>query len=205
MHDDVRTATDDAADERWIAAVAAGDDDAFIALYRRRRDDVYRFAFAMTKSRSFAQDATQEVFLRVLEHAARYDARKGTVRAWLLGLARHVVIDRLRAERRWSDEAAEEAAACDNEQTVLTQQRLVRLHDAIARLPLEYREALVLCELHELSYAECAAALECPVGTVRSRLHRARALLASTLHESEATQRPASVPDAPLEASEVWP
>ena len=136
MHDDAHTATDDAADERWIAGVTTGDDDAFIALYRHRRDDVYRFAFAMTRSRSFAQDTTQEVFLRVLEHAARYDARKGAVRAWLLGLARHVVIDRLRAERRWTAEAPEEAFPCENEQSVLTQQRLVRLHDAIARMPL---------------------------------------------------------------------
>jgi RNA polymerase sigma-70 factor, ECF subfamily len=207
MQDDTDKATSDAADERWIAAVTTGDDDAFIALYRRRRDDVYRFAFAMTKSRTFAQDATQEVFLRVLEHAAGYDARKGPVRAWLLGLARHVVIDRLRAERRWSVEGAEEAAACENEQGVLTQQRLVRLRDAIARLPLEYREALVLCELHELSYAECAEALECPVGTVRSRLHRGRALLTTMLRESEAVvQRPEPLPEgARLKASGVWP
>ena len=206
MHDDVSMAAEDAADERWIAALLRGDDDAFVALYRRRRDDVYRFTFAMTRSRSFAQDATQEVFLRVLEHAARYDARKGVVRAWLLGLARHVVIDRLRAERRFSVEAEEESAPCENEQSVLMQQRLARLHYAIARLPLEYREALVLCELHELSYAECAAALECPVGTVRSRLHRGRALLTAMLRESEGdAPRPAPVPEVPLETSEVWP
>ena len=203
MHDDACTATDDAADERCIAALLTGDDDAFVVLYRRRRDDVYRFAFAMTRSRTFAQDATQEVFLRVLEHATGYDARKGAVRAWLLGLARHVVIDRLRAERRWSAEAEEEAAPCESEQSVLLQQRLVRLHGAIARLPLEYREALVLCELHELSYAECAAALECPVGTVRSRLHRGRTLLAAMLREAEAP-RPTAAPEVPLKTSEVW-
>jgi RNA polymerase sigma-70 factor (ECF subfamily) len=213
MNDDSSKAADDAADERWIAALLRGDDDAFVALYRRRRDDVYRFAFAMTKSRSFAQDATQEVFVRVLEHAAKYDARKGVVRAWLLGLARHVVIDRLRAERRRSFEPEEVARPCEGEQSVLTQQRLARLHDAIARLPLEYREALVLCELHELSYAECAAALACPVGTVRSRLHRGRALLAAMLREAEreapraasAAQAPraAGAPDVPLETSEV--
>jgi RNA polymerase sigma-70 factor (ECF subfamily) len=206
MHDDARTGTDDGTDAQWLAAVQAGDEDAFIALYRRRRDDVYRFAYAMAKSRTFAQDTAQEVFLRVLEHAARYDARKGPVRAWLLGLARHVVLDRLRAERRWSVEAPEQAAPCEGEQSVLTQQRVERLHEAIARLPIEYREALVLCELHELSYAECADALECPVGTVRSRLHRARAQLTAMLHESERdAEPPAAVPQAALKTSEVWP
>jgi RNA polymerase sigma-70 factor (ECF subfamily) len=206
MHDDASKAADDAADERSVAALLSGDDDAFVALYRRRRDDVYRFAFAMTKSRTFAQDATQEVFLRVLEHAARYDARKGVVRAWLLGLARHVVIDRLRAERRCRVESNDEMMPCVNEQSVLMQQRLVRLHDAIARLPLEYREALVLCELHELSYAECSAALACPIGTVRSRLHRGRALLTTMLQESEPEMpRPTAPPEVPLETSEVLP
>jgi len=61
----------------------------------------------------------------------------------------------------------------------------VRLHAAIAALPLEYREALVLCELAELPYAEAAAVIDCPVGTVRSRLHRARGLLSSSLRAAE--------------------
>jgi RNA polymerase sigma-70 factor, ECF subfamily len=188
MHDAPPPTADDPTDAALLAEVAAGTsvaEPAFVALYRRRRDDIYRFAFAMAKSKTFAQDVTQEVFLNVLENAARFDPAKGSVRAWLFGCARHTVLDRLRAESRWTDDVPELATACESEQHVLTQQRLVRLHAAIARLPIEYREALVLCELQELSYAESAAVLECPIGTVRSRLHRARALLASTLHESE--------------------
>ncbi len=156
----------------------------------------------MAKSRAFAQDVTQEVFLNVLENAARFDAAKGSVRAWLFGCARYTVLDRLRAEKRWTDDVPDEGAACESEQQVLVQQRLVRLHAAIARLPVEYREALVLCELQELSYAESATVLECPIGTVRSRLHRARALLTAMLHASEpASDEPA--PAAALSASEV--
>jgi RNA polymerase sigma-70 factor (ECF subfamily) len=195
--------TDDPADAALLAQVAAGTagaEPAFVALYRRRRDDIYRFAFAMAKSRTFAQDVTQEVFLNVLENAARFDPAKGSVRAWLFGCARHAVLDRLRAERRWTDDVPEEAAACEGEQHVLTQQRLERLHAAIARLPVEYREALVLCELQELSYAEGAAVLECPIGTVRSRLHRARALLTAMLHEAEPVP---AAPAAALSPSEV--
>jgi RNA polymerase sigma-70 factor (ECF subfamily) len=196
-------AADDPTDAALLSAVAAGGagaETAFVALYRRRRDDIHRFAFTMARSRTFAQDVTQEVFLNVLENAARFDPAKGSVRAWLFGCARHVVLDRLRAERRWTDEVPELAQGCDGEQQVLTQQRRERLHAAIARLPIEYREALVLCELQELSYAESAAVLECPIGTVRSRLHRARALLTAALAESE---RAAPTAGAALSPTEV--
>jgi RNA polymerase sigma-70 factor (ECF subfamily) len=180
-----QTPAQEPTDAALLAEAAAGSEAAFIEIYRRRRDDVYRFAYALTRSRTFAQDTTQEVFLKVLENAGRFDVGKGTARAWLLGCARHVVIDRLRAESRRSDEGAEQATAADHELRVLTEQRLVLLHAAIAELPLEYREALVLCELAELPYAEAAAVLDCPVGTVRSRLHRARGLLTASLRAAE--------------------
>lgn len=197
-------ASDDRIDVRLLADIVAGDEQAFVELYRRRHRDVYRFAFAMAKSRSFAQDVTQEVFLNVLENAARFDSAKGSVRAWLFGCARYVTLDRLRLERRWTDAMPEEGATFDGDEHLLADQRSQRLHAAIARLPIEYREALVLCELQELSYAETAAVLGCPVGTVRSRLHRGRALLAAMLDEdgpAEAAAAPGVA--APLEAREV--
>jgi RNA polymerase sigma-70 factor (ECF subfamily) len=177
--------SDDRIDARLLVAIAAGEEQAFVDLYRRRQPDVYRFALAMAKSRSVAQDVTQEVFLNVLENAARFDVAKGAVRAWLFGCARHVVLDRLRLERRWTDERSEQAVEPEGDRLVLAEQRVERLHAALAELPVEYREVLVLCELEELSYAETALALECPIGTVRSRLHRGRALLATVLAESE--------------------
>ena len=178
---------DERIDARLLAEIAAGAEQAFVELYRRRHQDVYRFAFAMAKSRSFAQDVMQEVFLNVLENASRFDAAKGTVRAWLFGCARYVTLDRLRLERRWTDDMPPDGVALDSDERLLADQRTERLHAAIARLPVEYREALVLCELHELSYAETAAVLGCPVGTVRSRLHRARVALMAMLEESERT------------------
>ena len=191
------------AETAMISAVAAGDASAFAALYRRRGADVYRFAFAMSRSPSIAQDVVQEVFLALLESAARYDAAKGSVRAWLLGAARHVVLDRLRAESRWSGEPGvheEPAVQCTGEEQIFAAQRLARLHAAIVELPFEYRETLALCELAELSYAESAAVLGCPIGTVRSRLHRARALLAAKLG-SDAAERTGQQPI--LRTSEV--
>ena len=144
----------------------------------------------MAKSRSFAQDVTQEVFLNVLENAARFDSAKGSVRAWLFGCARYVTLDRLRLERRWTDDMPDEVAALDGDERFARDQRIERCMPRSRGLPIEYREALVLCELQELSYAETAAVLGCPVGTVRSRLHRGRALLATMLDEEGAARRP---------------
>jgi RNA polymerase sigma-70 factor (ECF subfamily) len=169
-------------DAELLARIGTGVEEAFIELYRRRRHEVFRFAYALARSVSVAQDVTQDTFLNVLEHATRYDAAKGTVRAWLYGCARHIVIDRMRSDGRFAGGTTrEEETVCTGEDEVFRDQQVRRLHAEIMQLPLEYREAVVLCELTELSYAETAAALGCPIGTVRSRLHRARALLAQGL------------------------
>jgi RNA polymerase sigma-70 factor, ECF subfamily len=196
--------SNDRADVRLLAEIVAGVEQSFVELYRRRHNDVYRFAFAMAKSRSFAQDVTQEVFLNVLENAGRFDSAKGTVRAWLFGCARHVTLDRLRLERRWTDDMPADVGTLDSDERLLADQRVERLHAAIARLPVEYREALVLFELQELTYAETATVLDCPIGTVRSRLHRGRMLLATMLDENaQAGSEVKSSVGAPLQAREV--
>lgn len=196
--------SNDRADVRLLAEIVAGVEQSFVELYRRRHNDVYRFAFAMAKSRSFAQDVTQEVFLNVLENAGRFDSAKGTVRAWLFGCARHVTLDRLRLERRWTDDMPADVGTLDSDERLLADQRVERLHAAIARLPVEYREALVLFELQELTYAETATVLDCPIGTVRSRLHRGRVLLATMLDENaQAASEAKSSVGAPLQAREV--
>ena len=200
------SSTDDRLEARLLADIAAGVEQAFVDLYRRRQQDVYRFAFAMAKSRGFAQDVTPEVFLNVLENADRFDSAKGSARAWLFGCARHVVLDRLRLERRWTDEMPPEATEFGADERLFADQRIERLHAALARLPVEYREALVLCELQELSYAETAAAIGCPVGTVRSRLHRGKALLATMFAERiEASAEAEPLTDSALRPREVCP
>ena len=200
--DETERAREDRIDVGLLADIAAGVEQAFVELYGRRHNDVYRFAFAMAKSRSFAQDVTQEVFLNALENARRFDSRKGSVRAWLFGCARYVTLDRLRLERRWTDDMPAELTTLDSDESLLADQRVERLHAAIARLPVEYREALVLFELQELSYVETAAVLDCPVGTVRSRLNRGRALLRAMLDESEPVGTE-PIMAGPLQAREV--
>jgi RNA polymerase sigma-70 factor (ECF subfamily) len=105
--------SNDRVDALLLAEIVAGVEQSFVELYRRRHNDVYRFAFAMAKSRSFAQDVTQEVFLNVLENASRFDSAKGTVRAWLFGCARYVTLDRLRLERRWTDDMPADLGSLD--------------------------------------------------------------------------------------------
>lgn len=170
-------------DEELVAAVAAGDREAFGALYRRRRPDVYRFAMHMIGAAAAAEDVAQDVFLTVIHEARRYDARRGGVVAWLLGIARNHARRRL-AERRYEplpDGGAEPGLHADPADGLTKAQQTAALRRALIALPIVYREAIVLCDLQELSYQDAASAAGCAVGTVRSRLHRGRAMLAARM------------------------
>jgi RNA polymerase sigma-70 factor (ECF subfamily) len=170
-------------DEELIAAVAAGDRDSFAALYRRRRPDVYRFALHMTGVPAAAEDVAQDVFLAVIRDARRYTPGRSSVIAWLLGIARNHALRRV-TERRHEPlpaEGLEPAITADPAEAVARGQDVAAVRAALAGLPLVYREAVVLCDLHELSYQEAADAAGCAIGTIRSRLHRGRGLLADTL------------------------
>jgi RNA polymerase sigma-70 factor (ECF subfamily) len=174
-------------DEDLIARIACGDRDAFALLYRRCRSDVYRFALHMCGSRALAEDVVQDVFVAVIEDAARYQPGRSGVLPWLLGIARNHV-RRWRNQRRLlplpDDETqAAQALAVETDPIVeLTRQRhTAALRRALLELPVRCREVVVLCDLHELSYLDAAEALGCAIGTVRSRLHRGRAMLARRL------------------------
>lgn len=175
-------------DEVLIGRIAGGDEPAFTALFRRRHDDVYRVALMITGMPATAEDIAQEVFLAVMREAARYETGRATVKAWLCGIARNHARRRLSGDGRIEqlpDESDEPVAAMSIEPDPLAElvkdQDLGRLRAAILTLPVRYREVIVLCDLEEITYAEAAAALDCAVGTVRSRLHRARVLLAAKL------------------------
>jgi RNA polymerase sigma-70 factor (ECF subfamily) len=165
-----------------LAAVARGEEPAFLIVYRRRQTAIYRYALHLGGDADIAAEAVQETFLALLRGAGQLDATRGTVLAWLFAVARNQVLRQLRARRQHLSLEEEEqtepvASGCvlaDLEQEQLSN----RLHELMASLPPVYREVLVLCDMQELSYEEAAAVVGCPTGTVRSRLHRARALLA---------------------------
>jgi RNA polymerase sigma-70 factor (ECF subfamily) len=181
-------------DEGLVAAVAAGDADAMTALYRRRNADVYRFALHMTGSSAAADDVTQDVFLVVMRDARRFVPGRSTVASWLLGIARNCArqwFDRARTFRHDApgDVDPTSLAVCPDPVGDLARaERIARLRRAVLALPVRYREVVVLCDLQELSYAEAADILGCAIGTIRSRLHRARALLAAKLEPIESAE-----------------
>jgi RNA polymerase sigma-70 factor, ECF subfamily len=174
-----------------LRLMMAGDEDAFTALYRRRQGGVYRFALHMSGSQGIAEDVTQEVFIVLMREAARYDPNRGTLAAYLYGIARNHVLRRLEQDRLFvpfvdspEDEAIAYAAMTveGNPLGDLTRNEMIRaVRHSILALPAHYREVIVLCELQEMSYIEAASVAGCAVGTVRSRLHRARALLVEKL------------------------
>jgi RNA polymerase sigma-70 factor, ECF subfamily len=172
-------------DDDLMARIAGGDRDAFALLYRRHRADVLRFALHVSGSPSVADDVSQDVFMAVIHDASNYKPGRSSVRAWLLGIARNHV---RRARARRVDSPLEGAASAsvfavnaDPLPDLALQERVGALRRALLELPARFREAVVLCDLEELSYADAAAALGCALGTVRSRLHRGRALLARRL------------------------
>lgn len=169
-------------DEELLRAVLEGDEAAFVALYRRRQGEVYRFALQMSGSAATAEDVTQEVFLALLREGRKYDARKGTLRAYLYGIARKRVA-RVTRDRAGCVEVPRDPADRSGGplEQIQRNQEIRAVWDGILALPAHYREVVVLCDLHEVSYEEAAQALGCAVGTVRSRLHRGRQLLAHKL------------------------
>lgn len=184
-------ASDQPSDDDLMARIADGDRGAFALLYRRFRLDVFRFAIHVSGSSPVADDVTQDVFMAVIHEASRYQPGRSSVRAWLLGIARNQV-RRSRARRADSslDDHAATAAAfavdADPLPDLMRGEDLAALRRAVLALPVKFREAVVLCDLQELSYAAAAAALGCAVGTVRSRLHRGRALLSRRLRAGAA-------------------
>ncbi|MET0556086.1 MAG: RNA polymerase sigma factor [Vicinamibacteria bacterium] len=175
--------------DELLRRASLGDEDAFAALYRRFQGPVHRFAWRMTGRRETAEDVTQETFLALLRGPTRYEKGRGPLGAYLYGIARNLLARRLGRDRPYVplSEGEEGALRATDLGADQERQRAVgSVREAVLGLPVHYREVVVLCELQGLPYEETAAALGCPVGTVRSRLHRARALLAARLRTDRA-------------------
>jgi len=173
-------------DEDLLQRSAAGDEQAFTALYRRRQAAIYRFALHMSGREDIAEEVTQDVFVAIIREPHRFDSGRGTVCSFLFGIARnHVLrhIERDRALVNIEEDAAfePEAANTDLLASLTREEAGEMVRQAVLSLPAVYREAVVLCDLEEVSYAEAALALAVPIGTVRSRLNRGRALLTQKL------------------------
>lgn len=165
---------------------ANGDEAAFTALYRRHQSAVFRFALHMSGQKEVAEEITQEVFLSLIRHPRRYRSGRGPLEAFLIGIARNQLRRHWRNQSRLEEVAAMQASPVyDPSGDSSKASELRRLQAAILTLPPRYRELIVLCDLEEREYAEAARLLGCPIGTVRSRLQRARTILAAKIHNRE--------------------
>lgn len=184
----------DLRDEDLLLQMMAGDEDSFRALYDRRQGGIYRFVLQMTGNSGVAEEITQETFLTLIRRPQRFDSGRGSLAAYLFGVARNLVLRSIGPERTYArmngasrsdsirpNRDDETAASPDPGVEYERSQMIEQVRRAVLALPSIYREAVVLCDLEEMSYEETAAVLGCAVGTVRSRLHRGRTLLMERL------------------------
>ena len=185
--------------EALLRRAAAGDEDAFRALYRQLNGAIYRFALHMSGNEGVAEEVTQEAFLVLIRDPGRYDPTRATLKSFLYGVARNHTLRALEKESHFApfadgqkDSAGEDYPeaniadpAADAGEDLLRREEIARVRRAVLALPPVYREAVVLCDLQEMSYEEAAKALSCAPGTLRSRLHRGREMLATRLRAAE--------------------
>lgn len=173
-----------------LAKMKQGDEQAFVDLYRRHKDAVYRFALMCTGSPASAAEVTQETFLHFMTRTDQFDPTRGSIAAWLCGVARNLARKEYNARELatdpadLSDDANLSDAHIDHEtplDRMLKSEVAEQVRRAVARIAPHYRDVLILCELSDLSYAEAAQVCGIDIGTVRSRLSRARAQLAERL------------------------
>ena len=183
-------------DATLLANWCRGEASAAQTLYERHGTALLRFAAAMTPSRQAAEDVVHDTFIELLRRPEKFDAGRGPLAAYLYGIARHRLARVARLSLRETTLADEDEGGDGEAQSAPhataepfagadeladRAQTIERVRAAVHDLPLVHREVIALCDLEELPYASVAAILDCPIGTVRSRLHRARALLSVRL------------------------
>jgi len=184
-------------DEDLLQLMITGNEDAFTTVYRRWQGNVYRFALQMTGSRTQAEEVIQDTFMILIQEAERFDTTRGSLSSYLYGIARNCVrrvVGRDRSFVLTSTTEPETAAVItqfateEDPMDELTRSETIEtVRQAVSALPVLYREVVVLCDLHEVSYAKAASVLGCSIGTVRSRLHRGRSFLIQKLQGIEKT------------------
>ena len=174
-----------------IERARAGDQDAFESIVRAYEKILYNLALRTLRSREDAADAVQETFLKAFRALPEFRA-ESKLSVWLYKIANNVCMDMLRSRKETGslteeDGAEDEASLADGRfdpVTILERKDLRdRVHAALRKLPLEFRQPLLLRAFGELSYAEIAATLSLDQGTVKSRIYRARKGLCAILSE----------------------
>lgn len=172
-------------DAELLRLMVAGDENAFASLYEQHQGAVYRFALLMSGAANIAEEVTQDVFLMLVREPHRYDPDRGSLPTYLYGVARNYVLRSFKRERPYVPllEDSEESSgprflSAEDPLDDYSRNEMIKLvRESVLTLPERYREVVVLCDFQELSCADAAAALDCPIGTINSRLHRGHAML----------------------------
>jgi len=185
--------TDPTEDLRLLTDMRGGNSAAFEALYRRHQGPLYRFALLRCGSADTAADIVQEIFLAMLSDTLRFDPARGALQGFLFGVARNLLLkhdearNRHVSSNRTDDDEGPEGLLIDPApapmERLLASQRAERVRAALQSLAPHYRDVVILYEMHDFSYVEIAGVCNIDIGTVRSRLSRARARLASLLQD----------------------
>lgn len=170
-------------EQALVTRAAAGDERAFRSIFEDHHEALFRFAYRLTGATDAAEDIAQECFLRLIQQP-RFDPVRGSLRQFLYGTVRNLARQRWQAGDRevtWEDES--EADAPPLPDAMISAEVSEAVQAALNLLPPLQREAIVLFEFEELSLEETAAVAGADVGTVKSRLHRARERLRRSLAE----------------------
>ncbi len=178
--------TDAHDDTVLLAKVAECDQVALEVLYRREAGAVYRYVLALCGNAAWAADATQEAFVALATRSQTFNPQRGSLGAWLAGIARHAlqaIWREVRLEEAWpeDDEAMAGVDGSSPESILVDIQETAVLWSTLRELPAPFREAVILVDLQERSYAEAAQIAGVEINTLRTRLHRARVKLAVRL------------------------
>jgi len=174
-------------DPELLTAAQQGSSEAIAVLYRRHAPLIYRYILSLSRDNVVAEEITQEVFLALLRQTRRYDAQRASLSTWLCGIARRQLWRHLERNQRFvpidtPDEPFDPPSPDDDPSEQFTRaEAIATVREGLEDLPLLLKEVIVLCEFEELTYQQVSLILAIPIGTVRSRLHRARARLATLL------------------------
>jgi len=173
-------------DGQLLERASAGDQSAFLELYERHRQAIFRFAYRLLGSVEMAEDITHDCFLGVIRKPENFDPSRASLRTYMYAAARNLAMKQFRSVGRESalDDLADDQSLPDREaplRQILDKELAAIVKDAVQKLPPLQREALILFEYEGLSLAEVAAVVDSDVGAVKARLHRARERLRNAL------------------------
>jgi len=173
-------------DELLLERAGGGDQAAFVLLYERYRDAIFRFAFRLLNSAELAEDVTHECFLSLIKRPDAFNPNRAAFRTYLYAAARNLALKHFRGQGRETslDDLEQEPMGSRRQEPLrrlLDEELVLKVRQAVADLPPLQREALVLFEYEGLPLSEIAEVVGTDVGAVKSRLHRARGRLRNSL------------------------